>query len=81
MKKIVEANFSRNHFRSLPGHVSREVIVIMSSLSTVDPGNIFSTFEVPTVKVDSDDPFADLRVDKPSTLYAIPFAVVATNSS
>ncbi|KAK5968997.1 hypothetical protein GCK32_007881 [Trichostrongylus colubriformis] len=34
------------NLKSLPGHVSREVIVIMSSLSTVDPGNVFSTFEV-----------------------------------
>ncbi|VDM63142.1 unnamed protein product [Angiostrongylus costaricensis] len=34
------------NLKSLPGHVSREVIVVMSSLSTVDPGNIFSTFEV-----------------------------------
>ncbi|EYB83911.1 hypothetical protein Y032_0327g2610 [Ancylostoma ceylanicum] len=34
------------NLKSLPGHVSREVIVIMSSLSTVDPGNIFSTFEI-----------------------------------
>ncbi|VDN31186.1 unnamed protein product [Cylicostephanus goldi] len=34
------------NLKSLPGHVSREVIVIMSSLSTVDPGNIFSTFEL-----------------------------------
>ncbi|KAL6727893.1 hypothetical protein Aduo_009731 [Ancylostoma duodenale] len=34
------------NLKSLPGHVSREIIVIMSSLSTVDPGNIFSTFEI-----------------------------------
>lgn len=34
------------NLKSLPGHVSREVIVIMSSLSTVDPGNIFATFEL-----------------------------------
>ncbi|KAE9417668.1 hypothetical protein Angca_008889, partial [Angiostrongylus cantonensis] len=34
------------NLKSLPGHVSREVILVMSSLSTVDPGNIFSTFEI-----------------------------------
>ncbi|ETN83854.1 hypothetical protein RB195_009698 [Necator americanus] len=34
------------NLKSLPGHVSREIIVIMASLSTVDPGNIFSTFEI-----------------------------------
>ncbi|KAK6014020.1 Ssl1-like protein, partial [Ostertagia ostertagi] len=34
------------NLKSLPGHVSREVVVIMSSLSTVDPGNVFSTFEL-----------------------------------
>lgn len=35
-----------NIFRDLPGYASREVIAIISSLSTCDPSNIFATFEV-----------------------------------
>ncbi|PAV67980.1 hypothetical protein WR25_23348 [Diploscapter pachys] len=33
------------NLKSLPGHASREVIVVMASLSTVDAGNIYGTFE------------------------------------
>ncbi|VDD85898.1 unnamed protein product [Enterobius vermicularis] len=32
--------------KDLPGYASREVIAIISSLSTCDPSNIFATFEV-----------------------------------
>ncbi|CAD6188600.1 unnamed protein product [Caenorhabditis auriculariae] len=35
-----------SNLRDLPGHVSREIIVIMGSLTTIDPGNIFTTIEV-----------------------------------
>lgn len=31
--------------RDLPGHVSKETLTVMSSLSSCDPGNIFNTFE------------------------------------
>lgn len=37
-------NFS--FFSSYPGHASREVILIVASLSTCDPSSIFGTFEV-----------------------------------
>ncbi|CAI5446015.1 unnamed protein product [Caenorhabditis angaria] len=33
------------NLKGMPGHVSREVIVVMGSLSTIDPGNIFATIE------------------------------------
>ncbi|CAJ0950037.1 unnamed protein product, partial [Mesorhabditis belari] len=33
------------NLKDLPKHFSREVLVIMSSLTSVDPGNIFSTIE------------------------------------
>ncbi|CAI4231135.1 unnamed protein product [Auanema sp. JU1783] len=34
------------NLKELPGHVSREVIVLMASLTSVDGGSIFSTFEL-----------------------------------
>uniref|UniRef100_A0A1I8E8U8 VWFA domain-containing protein n=1 Tax=Wuchereria bancrofti TaxID=6293 RepID=A0A1I8E8U8_WUCBA len=34
---------------SYPGHASREVILIVASLSTCDPSSIFGTFEVPSI--------------------------------
>ena len=33
-------------FRHIPSHASREVLVIMGSLTSCDPGNIFTTIEV-----------------------------------
>ncbi|VDO75875.1 unnamed protein product [Onchocerca flexuosa] len=34
------------HFSSYPGHASRELILIVASLSTCDPSSIFGTFEL-----------------------------------
>uniref|UniRef100_A0A915Q771 VWFA domain-containing protein n=1 Tax=Setaria digitata TaxID=48799 RepID=A0A915Q771_9BILA len=40
-------SFSLNNlFSSYPGHASREVILIVASLSTCDPSSIFGTFEL-----------------------------------
>lgn len=39
-------------FRGQPTYASREIIVIMGNLSSIDPGNIFSTFEVPSISLD-----------------------------
>lgn len=33
-------------FRHMPGHASREILVIMGSLTTCDPGNIHDTIQV-----------------------------------
>lgn len=35
-----------NSLKLLPSHASKEILVIMGSLSTCDPGDITSTFEV-----------------------------------
>ncbi|CAO4370368.1 unnamed protein product [Caenorhabditis nigoni] len=33
------------NLKGMPGHVSREVVIVMAALSSIDPGNIFSTIE------------------------------------
>ncbi|XP_023243167.1 general transcription factor IIH subunit 2-like [Centruroides sculpturatus] len=36
---------SSKTLRNMPGHTSREVLIIMGSLTTCDPGNIYTTIE------------------------------------
>lgn len=43
------------NLRNLPGHVSREVVIIQAALSTIDPTNIFSTIEVSRRRNFNDD--------------------------
>ncbi|KAI6230778.1 General transcription factor IIH subunit [Aphelenchoides fujianensis] len=39
-------NMALQDLQNQPNYASREIIVVMGSLSTIDPGNIYSTFEV-----------------------------------
>ena len=34
------------HIRHVPSHASKEVLIVMGSLTSCDPGNIFTTIEV-----------------------------------
>ena len=47
--------------RHLPGHASREIVTIIGSLTTCDPGNIIETFEV-FYKLNFPNMFTELAV-------------------